>query len=498
MNQLQETFDPASVGTETPPVASMPAERDSTLTGVVDKSRDAAGGDYSVFINAKTHLAGQYGFDPVFMPKQLFDFQRHLVEWSVRKGRCANFADCGLGKTPMQLTVAQNVHQKTGGRVLIATPLAVGAQTIRESSKFGIYAQRSKDGRLPDAPIVVTNYERLHYFNPNDFEGMVCDESAILKNVDGKIKAQVTDFMRKMRYRFLFTATAAPNDFIELGTSSEALGELGYMDMLSRFFKKSDATTSRKDENRSGLYRFRGHAERDFWRWVCSWSRSVRKPSDLGFPDNGFELPDLVTRQHVVEARTKNPEFLFDMPAFGLAEQRKERSRTVYERCEMAANIANGTTDPVVSWCYLNKEGDLLQKMIDGSEQVSGNDSDDRKEELFDAFTSGQLKKLVTKPLIAASGMNWQHCNRMTFFPSHSFEQWYQSIRRFWRFGQTKPVYADVITSEGELNVLSNLQRKADAADRMFENLVRLMNDELAIQKNEYNATKTEIPSWLQ
>jgi hypothetical protein len=453
--------------------------------------------EYDKFIEAKSHLTGNYGFDPLFMPDSLFEFQKSLVEWTIRKGRCANFADCGLGKTIMQLVTAQNVHMETGGRVLILTPLAVGPQTVKEAKKFSIYAQRSKDGKLPDAPIVITNYERLHLFNSDDFVSVFCDESSILKNVDGKIKALVTDFMRKMKYRFLYTATAAPNDFIELGTSSEALGELGYMDMLSKFFKKNEATISRKDENRSGLYRFRGHSERDFWRWVCSWSRAVRRPSDLGFSNDGFDLPELVTRQHIVEARTVNPEFLFDMPAVGLAEQRKERSRTCQERCEMAADIANGTPDAVVSWCYLNREGDLLTKLIDGAQQVSGNDPDDKKEEIFDAFAKGELKKLVTKPLIAASGLNWQHCNRQTFFPSHSFEQFYQSVRRSWRFGQKRPVTVDIITSEGEANVLSNLHRKAEAADRMFQNLVNLMNNELAIQKTEYNAQQTEIPSWL-
>ena len=452
---------------------------------------------YIDFIESKTHLAGYYGFDPLFMPEILFPFQKQLVEWTLKKGRAANFADCGLGKTPMQLTTAQNVHLKTGKRVLLATPLAVGAQTVKEAAKFGIYAQMSKDGTLPDAPIVITNYERMHLFNSDDFVGMVCDESSILKNVDGKIKAHVTEFMRKMPYRFLYTATAAPNDCIELGTSSEALGELGYMDMLSKFFKKNDQTMSRKDENRSGLYRFRGHSERDFWRWVCSWSRAVRRPSDLGFSNKGFDLPELITRQHVVQSRTVNPEFLFDMPAVGLAEQRAERSRTCQERCEMAAEIANGTKDAVVSWCYLNREGNLLTKLIDGAEEVSGNDSDERKEELFEAFSSGQLKKIVTKPLIASSGLNWQHCHRQTFFPSHSFEQWYQSVRRCWRFGQKEKVTVDVITSEGETNVLANLHRKAEAADRMFENLVRLMNNELDIEKKEYNTNKTQLPQWL-
>jgi hypothetical protein len=453
---------------------------------------------YDEFIERKTHLSGNFGFEPLFMPADLFPFQRALVEWTIRKGRCANFADCGLGKTIMQLVTAQNIHLKTGGRVLLLTPLAVGPQTVREAEKFHIHAERSRDGKMPDAPIVVTNYERLHLFNSSDFQAVLCDESSILKNVDGKTKALVTDFMRKMKYRFLYTATAAPNDFIELGTSSEALGELGYMDMLSKFFKKNEATISRKDENRSGLYRFRGHSERDFWRWVCSWSRAVRKPSDLGFSDDGFDLPPLSTNQHVVKSRSTSPDFLFDMPAVGLAEQRKERSRTCEERCEMAARIANATDESVVSWCYLNREGDLLEKMIDGSKQVSGNDPDEKKEEIFEAFASGQIKKLITKPLIASSGLNWQHCNRQTFFPSHSFEQWYQSVRRSWRFGQTKPVTVDIITSEGESNILRSLERKSEAAERMFKNLVNLMNNELAIQKTEYNAQQTEIPSWLQ
>jgi hypothetical protein len=241
--------------------------------------------NYDAFLAQKTHLAGSFGFEPTFLPGKLFPFQRALVEWATRKGRAAMFADCGLGKTFMQLTWAQNVVKKTNGRVLILTPLAVGAQTLIEASKLGVDAMRSADGKVGTIKIVIANYERLHYFNPDDFVGVVCDESSILKNFDGATKAAVTDFMRKLPYRLLCTATAAPNDFVELGTSSEALGDLGYMDMLGRFFKKTEATMSRKDENRSGLYRFRGHSEQDFWRWVCSWSRAIRKPSDMGFSD---------------------------------------------------------------------------------------------------------------------------------------------------------------------------------------------------------------------
>ena len=227
--------------------------------------------DYDTFIQGKTHMGGNYGFAPTFIPDLAFDFQRHLIEWSVMKGRAALFADCGMGKSLMQLAFAENVVRHTNKPVLVLTPLAVGAQTVREARKFGIDAVRSITGKHDGKPrVVVANYERLHYFNADDFAGTVCDESSILKNFDGATKAAVTEFMRRQKFGLLCTATAAPNDYIELGTSSEALGHLGFTDMLGKFFKKSDKTCSRSQENRAGLYRFRGHAERDFWRWVCS------------------------------------------------------------------------------------------------------------------------------------------------------------------------------------------------------------------------------------
>lgn len=455
--------------------------------------------EYQSFLEKKTHLAGSFGFDAQFMPEILFPFQKSLIEWATRKGRCAIFADCGLGKTFMQLTWAENVVRKTNKNVLLLTPLAVGAQTVFEADKIGVQAKRSHRGEMPSSPqVVIANYERLHYFNSEKFSGVVCDESSILKNFDGKIKAAITDFMRKLPYRLLCTATAAPNDYIELGTSSEALGDLGFMDMLGRFFKKAEVTLSRKDEHRSGIYRFRGHAERDFWRWVCSWARAVRRPSDMGFSDDGFKLPNLITREHVVQARTANPDFLFDMPAVGLAEQRAERSRTTKERCELAAELANSQPTSIVCWGYLNRECDLLEKLVQNCEQVSGDDPDEKKEEIFSAFASGQIKALITKPVIAGLGLNWQHCSRQTFFPSHSFEQWYQSIRRCWRFGQKNDVVIDVITSEGERNVLDSLNRKSESAEKMFANLINLMNNELAIEKKtKENKIKIEKPSWL-
>jgi hypothetical protein len=463
---------------------------------------------YDEFIASKTHLAGDFGFDPLWMPQNIFGFQESLTTWALKKGRGAMFADCGLGKTLMQLTWAENVVRKTNKPVLVLTPLAVGAQTVIEAEKFGIEAYRSKGGGITkSSKTVIANYERLHLFNANDFSGVVCDESSILKNYDGATKAVITEFMRKLKYRLLCTATAAPNDFIELGTSSEALGDLGYMDMLGRFFKNAQNSLHPSvyrhrglDFNRlneSAKWRFRGHSEQDFWRWVCSWARACRKPSDLGFSDRGFELPELTTRQHVVKSMTANPDYLFDMPAVGLDEQRKERSRTCQERCEMAAEIANNLNEPVVAWCHLNREGDLMEKLMPDAVQISGDDSDDRKEEVFGSFADGSIRVIITKPKIASLGMNWQHCARQVIFPSHSFEQFYQAIRRSWRFGQKRDVIVDVITSEGEANVLNNLQRKAQSAEVMFAKLVSLMNNELKIEQENLHTNKPQLPQWL-
>lgn len=453
--------------------------------------------DYQTFLNKKTHVGSLHGFDPVFMPDMLFDFQKHLVEWSTKKGRAAIFADCGLGKTLMQLTWAENVVRKTNGRVLILTPLAVAFQTEKEAGKIGIECNHRKEGIQSTDKMVVTNYEKLHHFDPNDFEGVVCDESSILKNYDGATKDAITDFMRKRPYRLLCTATAAPNDYIELGTSSEALGEMGAHDMLSMFFKKSDKTYTRKQEHMAGTYRFRGHAERDFWRWVCSWARACRKPSDLGFDNRDFSLPDLLQREHVVQARRMAEGFLFELPAVSLQEQREELRRTIEERCEMASNLCNSHDKPAVAWCHLNDEGKLLEKQISGAVEISGSDSDEKKEEAFRGFAEGSIRVIVSKPSIAGFGLNWQHCANMTFFPSHSYEQFYQSVRRCWRFGQKNPVTVDVISTEGQRRVFENLRRKSEAAEKMFGQLVELMQNELKITKVNKYTNKEEIPSWL-
>lgn len=453
--------------------------------------------DYESFLRDKSQFTSGGGFAPVEMPDFLFDFQKLLVDWSLRRGRAAIFADCGLGKTPIALAWAQNVFRKTGLPILILTPLAVSHQFVREGEKFGISVMKSS-GRVINKPVTVTNYEQLHHFRASDWGGVVCDESSILKNFSGKTRKTITEFLRTIRYRLLCTATAAPNDFIEFGTSSEALGELGYIDILARFFKHDTGSSHPNHGMFSrGHWRFRGHAEHEFWRWLCSWSRAIRKPSDLGCRDDGFELPELQFNQHVVTARKKAAGMLLDLPAHSLHEQRDERRRTVQERCEKAAAIVNHKTKSVVVWCNLNDESKLLSDLIPDSREVVGSDSDEKKEKAFEDFENGNLRVLVTKATIAGFGLNWQHCAHQTFFPSHSFEQFYQAIRRSWRFGQKQTVTVDVITSEGEARVLQNLQRKQVAAEKAFTRLVELMNDSLVIRRLTTFERKEKLPSWL-
>lgn len=454
--------------------------------------------DYAAFLHRRAQNADQHGFEPRHVPSFLFGFQQHLVEWSVRKGRAALLCDCGLGKTPMALVWSQNVVEHTNGRVLIATPLAVAFQIVREAEKFGIPATRATTKADVGGPgIYVTNYERLHHFDAAQFAGMVCDESSILKNFDGVRRQLVTEFLRGMRYRLLATATAAPNDYVELGTSSEALGELGHMDMLMRFFKnEQNALHANRNWGDGGKWRFKRHAQQPFWRWVCSWARAVRKPSDIGFDNGRFVLPPLDEREHIVRTRTKRPGFLFETPAETLGEQRDERRRTIAERCEMVAQLA-AHDQPVLVWCHLNEEGDALERLIPGAIQVAGRDDEDAKESKLVAFASGDARVLITKPKIGAWGLNLQHCAHVIEFPSHSYEQHYQGVRRCWRFGQQRPVVVDIIATEGERGVLENLKRKAAQADQMFSQMVEHMGDALRLTRSNPFTKNMEAPKWL-
>lgn len=466
--------------------------------------------NYAEFIERKSQIGNDGGFDPVFIPDFLFPFQKALVEWAVKKGRAAIFADCGLGKTAMQLTWAQNIVEKTNGNVLILTPLAVGAQTVKEAHKFGIEAARSNDGKV-SAKITVTNYEKLHLFNPGDFTGVACDESSIIKHATGATQKAVTRFMCKLPFRTLWTATAAPNDYTELGTSSEALGDLSHSEMLTKFFRQMDQkTTDQYEKKIEGLekaanhfaklsfrvsqaingWRLKGHAHDHFWKWVCSWARACRKPSDIGFSDEGFDLPHLIQREHMVTPLTPADGMLFTMPAFGLKEERDERRRTLKERCQQVAELVSHDR-PAVVWCHMNAEADMLEEIIPGSRQIAGSTPDDLKEKTYEQFADGSLRVLITKPKIGAWGLNWQHCNHVVTFASHSYEQYYQSIRRCWRFGQKQPVTVDIIASEGEGRVRENMTRKSDQADKMFAELVTHMNQSINSQREKKQTTIT-------
>lgn len=459
--------------------------------------------DYKEYIENKGHYSGNSGFDPLYIPDKMFEFQKFLLRWSVNMGRSAVFADCGLGKSFIELAYAENIVRKTGGNVLLLTPLAVGAQMVNEAEKFGINATRSRDGIIHDK-ITITNYEQLHNFNPDDFTGVVCDESSILKNFQGKIKTQITGFMRKIKYRLLATATAAPNDWTELGTSSEALGYLRHMDMLDKFFHntQNDCKTSYRNSrwggNITNKWILKGHAVDPFWQWVASWAKAVNKPSDIGFKNDGYDLPELNVIDHELPLVGRKSNCLFDLPAVGLAEQREERKATINERCERAAEIANNCNDFCVVWCNLNAEGDLLEKLIPDAVQVSGRDNDDKKESKLMAFTNKNERVLITKPKIGAWGLNWQHCNNMTYFPTHSFEQFYQSVRRCWRFGQERKVNCNLIFTEGDKKVIENLRYKKTQSEEMFTRLVEFMNNPNEIKSKIRNFNKPILPEWLK
>lgn len=462
---------------------------------------------YAAFLDRKTQIGNNDGFEPLWMPDFLFDFQKATVEWAQLKGRGAVIADCGIGKSPMELVWAENVIRKTNKPVLLLSPLAVSRQMVRESEKFGIECHRSDDGSVKPN-ITAANYERLHLFNPDDYSGVVCDESGILKNFTGQRKKDITRFMAKIKYRLLGTATAAPNDFVELGTSSEALGGLGYMDVLQRFFvddkdqkgnDKAGASAYSQQRQASrvhGYWRLKGHSEQHFWRWVCSRARAFRKPSDLGFTDDRFALPPLIVNETKIENEQPLPGEMFIWKAVSLKDQRAELRVTLEQRCKKVAELCE--KHPMsVCWCDLNDEGDMLEKILPGAVQISGKDSDEEKEEKFEAFALGQIKRLVTKGKIAGFGLNWQHCHHTTFFPSHSWEKYYQSVRRFWRFGQKRPVHVDIVTTEGEAGVLKNLQRKSAQADKMFDNLVAEMNHSISMDRIQTQRTSIELPVWL-
>jgi hypothetical protein len=434
--------------------------------------------NYDEFLKTKTHLIGDFGFEPTFFPDCAFDFQKYIIEKAIRKGRIAIFADTGLGKTLIQLAIAQNIVEKTNGRVLILTPLAVAFQFEKEALKIGVHdVKQTKDGKL-HSKIVLCNYERLHKLNNEDFEAVILDESSILKNFDGKIKSQVTAFMKKIKYRFLSTATPAPNDYIELGTSSESLGYMGYMDMLSKFFKNNQNSSDSRNRNIGDKFYLKPHAEKDFFAWVNQWSIMVKMPSDIGFSNDRYALPKLITNTHEVKNQSlidvNGQVQMFTPIAKRMTEVRHEQKQTEEQRCNKAFELAQNKTS--VYWCNTNNESKILKTIDNEAVEIIGSMTIDKKEEYLLAFANGEIKRLITKAKMTSFGLNWQHCNHTVYFPTWSYEQYYQSIRRFWRFGQTSDVYVDLVISDGQKRVIQALKEKTKKAIELHENLTNNVN----------------------
>ena len=453
--------------------------------------------NYLEFLEQKKHTIGDFGFNPTFFPEIAFDFQNHVIEKAVKKGRMALFLDTGLGKTLIQLSIAQNVVLQTNKRVLILTPLAVGFQFVKEAEKIGVPdVYQTLKGEL-NGKIIICNYERLHFLNSKDFECVILDESSILKNFDGKIKNQITAFIKKVPFRFLATATPAPNDFIEFGTSSEALGYLPYMDMLQRFFRNNE-NNIRPQEIGNKWY-LKPHAKDDFFSWLNLWSITLKKPSDLGFNDSKHILPNLI--ENITEVKNQNnwvingQMMLFNGIARTMSEVREEQKGTTTIRCEKAVELAKDKTS--VYWCHFNDEGNLLQELDKDAIQIKGGDSIDKKESILMDFANGDIKRLITKPKITSFGLNWQHCNHTVYFPTWSYEQYYQAIRRFWRFGQKNDVIVDLVVSDGQERVLESLRYKTQKAKEFNESIQKAINKKVDTSSNKEFNKQITTPKFL-
>lgn len=445
--------------------------------------------NYLQFLESKKHLLGSYGFDVNYYPDIAFDFQKAIIEKAVNKGRMAIFADTGLGKTLIQLSIAQNIVKQTNKRVLILTPLAVGFQFIQEAEKLQIpEVYQTLKGEL-NGKIIICNYERLHYLNSNDFIGCILDESSILKNFDGKIKNQITSFIKKMPYRFLSTATPSPNDFIELGTSSEALGYMGYMDMLTKFFKNNQNSVDSNNRNIGEKFYLKPHAENDFFAWVNQWSIMIKMPSDLGFSNDRYNLPELIVNNHIIKNQSLidvNGQIqIFTPIAKSMTEVRHEQKQTELKRCEKAIELAHGKTS--VYWCNTNQESQYLKEMDSNAYEIIGSMSIEKKEDILINFAQGNIDRIITKAKMTGMGLNWQHCNHSVFFPTWSYEQYYQAIRRFWRFGQTKDVTIDMVVSDGQTRVIESLQQKTIKAMELYENLTKAVNSSFVHSIKEFD-----------
>lgn len=425
--------------------------------------------NYNEFLQTKQITIAPSGFESGEVNPLLFNFQKDTVRWSLARGKCAIFSDCGTGKTAMQLEWAEQVTRKTNRPTLILAPLAVSRQTVREGEKFGIEARVvAAQSEVTTPAIYVTNYEKLHHFDPSAFGAIVLDESSILKSYSGATRNALVNAFARTPFRLCCTATPAPNDFMELGNHSEFLGVFTRTEMLSTFFVHDGGETSK--------WRLKGHAESDYWKWICGWAVMLRKPSDLGYSDDGFALPPLNLLHHVV-ASDKPEGYLFQPEAQSLLERRAARRDSLSERAAMCAEIVASKSNPCLIWCDLNAEADLLERMIPDAVQVAGRHKDEVKEERMIAFSNGDIRVLISKPSIAGHGMNWQHCSNVFFVGlSDSYESFYQAVRRCWRFGQKSPVDCHVITAEAEGAVVRNIERKEKDAMTMAKEMVKHMS----------------------
>lgn len=429
---------------------------------------------YQTFLDSKSLRVAPVGFEPKKLTSKLMPFQRDIVRLACKLGRFCVWADCGMGKTLMQLEWAHQVARLTQQRVLILAPLAVSHQTVREAQKFKIpgvsYVAQPSDH---DSAIVVTNYQKLDRFNPADYAGVVLDESSILKSMNGKTRSAILDAFGRTPYRLACSATPAPNDYMELGNHAEFVGVMTLEEMLAMFFVHDGGDTSK--------WRLKGHATEKFWSWVCSWAVTIRKPSDLGYEDGAFQLPPLEMRDVVVETPHElitddvGQTSLFPQQAQTLSDQRAVQRSSLSLRVEAAAALANQPGQWMV-WCHLNDESAALTAAIEGAVEVSGSDSDDHKTQAAIDFQEGKIRVIVSKGSIFGFGMNFQNCHQVVFVGmSHSYEQYYQSIRRCWRFGQTKPVQCHVVYDWAEGAVIDNIRRKDQDADAMASAMVEIM-----------------------
>lgn len=433
---------------------------------------------YDKFIEGKSVKAPSSGFNPSELGDWLYTFQSDIVSWACRKGKACIFADCGMGKTPMQLAWAEQVCKRTGGHVLIVAPLAVSAQTVREGEKFGVSVNRCQGRDDVRSGINITNYERLHLFEGTQFDGVVLDESSILKSYSGKIRNQIIGMFANTPYKLACTATPSPNDYMELGNHAEFCGVMTRAEMLAMFFTHDGGNTSK--------WRIKGHAVDAFWDWVSTWAVTVTKPSDLGYEDGRFNLPSLDVNVIVVESGSQaDDDRLFAVEALTLTDQRKARKRTMTLKADRIAGMVNASSEQWLIWCDLNDESAYLTKSIPDAVEVKGADSDEHKERAMMGFADGNIRVLVTKPSIAGFGMNWQRCNHMAFCGlSHSYEQFYQAVRRCWRYGQDKPVEVNVVVSDQETAIVNNVLRKGKASDEMQEQMTKrskMIRDDLAM-----------------